>query len=144
MDAYSRSHPRDSLVTRRKFLTAAGSALALASIPLSARISRASASPISKLKFGGPTPNSKFYVTSYASTPSVDVNSWSFSVKGMVENPLRFSYADIRKLPSIEQMLTLECISNPPDGTAINNAIWTGVKLRPILEGAKIQRGAKF
>ena len=143
MDAFSKL-PQDSLLTRRKFLTATASALALASIPLSARIARASASPTSKLKFGGPTTNSKFYVTSYASTPTVDVNSWNFSVTGKVENPLRFSYADIRKLPSIDQMLTLECISNPPDGTAISNAVWTGVKLRPILERAKVKREAKF
>jgi len=74
----------------------------------------------------------------------VDVNSWNFSIKGMVENPLRLSYADIRKLPSIDQMLTLECISNPPDGTAISNAVWTGVKLRPLLERARVKRGAKF
>ncbi len=142
MDTTTRPEPRDSLITRRKFLAAAGSALALASIPLNARIARANASPA--LKFGGPTPNSKFYVTSYASTPAVDLNSWNFSVKGMVENPIQFSYADIRKLPAINQMLTLECISNPPDGTAISNATWTGVKLRPILERAKVKRGAKF
>ena len=143
MDAFAKL-PENSLLTRRKFLTAAGSALALASIPLSSRIARASTSPISKLKFGGPTPNSRFYVTSYSSTPLVDVNSWNFSIRGMVENPLRFSYADIRKLPLVEQMLTLECISNPPDGTAISNAVWTGIKLRPLLERARVNRGAKF
>ncbi len=142
MDTIAGPEPRDSLITRRKFLIGAGSAIALASIPLSTRIVRANPSPA--LKFGGPTPNSKFYVTSYASTPAVDLNSWNFSVKGMVENPIQFSYAEIRKLPAIEQMLTLECISNPPDGTAISNATWTGVKLRPILERAKVRRGAKF
>src|SRR5260370_768806 len=108
MDATTRPETRSSTITRRKFLTAAGSALALASIPLSARIARASTWPATKLKFGAPTPNSKFYVTSYASTPTVDVNSWNFTVKGMVENPLRFSYADIRRLPPVDQMLTLE------------------------------------
>jgi len=144
MDATTRPETRSSTITRRKFLTAAGSALALASIPLSARIARASTLPATKLKFGGPTPNSKFYVTSYASTPTVDVNSWNFTVTGMVENPLRFSYADIRKMPPVDRMLTLECISNPPDGTAISNANWTGVKLRPILDRAKVKRGAKF
>ena len=142
MDATTRLEPRNSLITRRKFLTAAGSGLALASIPMTARIARASAPP--GLKFGGPTPNAKFYVTSYASTPTVDASSWNFTVKGLVENPLRFSYADIRKLPAIDQMLTLECISNPPDGTAISNANWTGVKLRPILDRAKVKRAAKF
>ena len=95
-------------------------------------------------KFGGPTANANFYVTSYARTPAVDLNSWRFTIKGLVENPLQFSYADIRKLPKIDEMLTLECISNPPDGTAIGNAKWTGVHLRPLLERARVKRGARF
>ena len=128
----------DCVITRRKFLAGSGAAIALASVP---RVARASASVS---KFGGPTPNSSFYVTSYASTPSVDVNSWRFSIKGLVENPIQFSYADIRKLPKIDQMLTLECISNPPDGTAIGNAKWTGVQLRPMLERSRVKRGARF
>ncbi len=144
MDTFARPQPRNSLITRRKFLTAAGSALALASIPLGTRVARANPSPATKLKFGGPTPTSKFYVTSYSSTPAVDLGSWNFSVKGMVENPIQFSYADIRKLPPIDEMLTLECISNPPDGAAISNATWTGVRLRPILERARVMQGAKF
>jgi DMSO/TMAO reductase YedYZ molybdopterin-dependent catalytic subunit len=127
------------LITRRKFVAATGVAIALAGIP---RVARAAAA--APLKFGGPTPNSKFYVTSYASTPVVDVSSWSFGIKGLVENPQQFSYADVRKLPKIEQMLTLECISNPPDGTAISNAIWAGVRLRPLLERARVKQGARF
>ena len=126
------------MITRRKFLAASGAAISLASIP---RIARA-APTVSK--FGGPTANANFYVTSYARTPAVDLNSWRFTIKGLVENPLQFSYADIRKLPKIDEMLTLECISNPPDGTAIGNAKWTGVQLRPLLERARVKRGARF
>jgi DMSO/TMAO reductase YedYZ molybdopterin-dependent catalytic subunit len=126
------------LITRRKFLAGSGAAIALASVP---RIARASATAS---KFGGPTPNASFYVTSYARTPSVDVNSWRFSIKGLVENPLEFSYSNIGVLPRIDETLTLECISNPPDGTAIGNAKWTGVRLRPLLERARVKRSARF
>lgn len=96
------------------------------------------------LKFGGTTPNADFYITSYSSTPSVDLSSWRFNIKGLVENPQQFAYDDIRKLPKIDEMLTLECISNPPDGTAISNALWTGVRLRPLLERAGVKPSAKF
>jgi DMSO/TMAO reductase YedYZ molybdopterin-dependent catalytic subunit len=126
------------LITRRKFLVGSGAALALAGIP---RVARATALAS---KFGGPTPNADFYITSYASTPPVDVNSWRFKITGLVENPRQFSYADIRGLPKIDEMLTLECISNPPDGTAISNANWTGVRLRPLLEQAGVKPAAKF
>src|SRR5260370_37790457 len=72
MDATTRPETRSSIITRRKFLTAAGSALALASIPQSARIARASTGPTTKLKLWDPTPNSKFYWTSDARTATVD------------------------------------------------------------------------
>ena len=125
------------MITRRKFIAGSVAAIALAGIP---RVARGAAS----VKFGGPTPNDKFYITSYSSTPLVNVDSWRFTIKGMVENPRTFSYADIRKLPKIDQMLTLECISNMPDGTAISNALWTGVRLRPLLEQARVKHGARF
>lgn len=125
------------MITRRKFIAGSGAAIALAGIP---RVARGAAS----VRFGGPTPNEKFYITSYSSTPLVNVDSWRFTIKGMVENPQTFSYADIHKLPKIDQMLTLECISNPPDGTAISNAVWTGVRLRPLLEQARVKGGARF
>jgi len=132
------SRKPQSPLSRRKFLIASGAAIAMAGIP---RFARAGAAG---LKFGGPTPNADFYVTSYARTPSVDVSSWRLRIKGLVETPQQFSYADILRLPKIDRMLTLECISNPPDGTAISNANWTGVQLRPLLERARIKRGARY
>jgi DMSO/TMAO reductase YedYZ molybdopterin-dependent catalytic subunit len=129
--------------SRREFLSiTAGSALALACIPLSAGFARAAARP--PLKFGGPTPNSSFYVTSYSSTPLVEANSWRLRIKGLVENPLEFSYDQIRKMPAVARSLTLECISNPPDGSAISSADWTGMKLRPLLERAGVKSSARF
>ena len=125
------------MITRRKFIAGSSAAIALAGIP---RVAPAAAS----VKFGGPTPNDKFYITSYSSTPLVNVDSWRFTIKGLVENPKRFSYSDIQKLPKIDEKLTLECISNPPDGTAISNAVWTGVRLRPLLEQARVKPGARF
>ncbi|HYL60151.1 MAG TPA: molybdopterin-dependent oxidoreductase [Candidatus Acidoferrales bacterium] len=144
MDDNSNSDPKaPPLYTRRRFLAASASAIALASIPAAARVARGDAqSPA--LKFGGPTPNSKFYLTSYGGTPEVDVKSWRFAIKGLVDNAFELSYDDVRKLPAVEQPLTLECISNPPDGTAISHAVWTGTKLRPLLERARVKPGAKF
>lgn len=74
----------------------------------------------------------------------MEQSSWRFRIFGLVENPIELSYDEIRKFPKIELQLTLECISNPPDGTAISDANWAGVKLKPLLERAKVKRGAKF
>lgn len=120
----------------------AGSAIALANLPMRTPMARAQSS--SGLSFGRPSPNSEFYVTSYSSTPEVDAERWSLRIKGLVSHPLELSYADLRKLPSIKQTLTLECISNPPDGDAISNAEWVGVRLKPLLERAGVNAEAVY
>jgi DMSO/TMAO reductase YedYZ molybdopterin-dependent catalytic subunit len=127
-------------MTRRKFVRLAGSTIALAGVPLAARAMPEQRPP----SFGGPTPNADFYLTSYSSTPRVDASQWSLRIKGLVANPLELSYADLRKLPPIERTLTLECISNPPDGSAISNARWVGVKLKPILDRASVSDKAVY
>jgi DMSO/TMAO reductase YedYZ molybdopterin-dependent catalytic subunit len=129
-------------VTRRKFVRLAGSALVMASLPTATKLASAETTP--PLQFGGLTPNEKFYLTSYGGSPLIDPASWRLKIKGLVENPLELSYGDIRKLPQIRQRLTLECISNPPDGSAIGNADWVGTKLKPILDRARVHPAAKY
>jgi DMSO/TMAO reductase YedYZ molybdopterin-dependent catalytic subunit len=129
-------------MTRRKFVRLAGTALVLVNLPAAAKLASAAAS--APPRFGGITPNDKFYLTSYGGTPLIDPATWSLKIKGLVENPLELSYADIRKLPMLKQTLTLECISNPPDGTAISNADWVGTKLKPILERAHVKPEARY
>jgi hypothetical protein len=46
----------------------------------------------------------------------VDAKAWSFRIDGLVKNPLRFNYEEIRALPRYETPLALECISNPVGG----------------------------
>ncbi|MHB8382801.1 MAG: molybdopterin-dependent oxidoreductase [Candidatus Binataceae bacterium] len=129
-----------NILTRRKFIGVAGVAIVIAGIAGADSLVRASASAVSTL--GGSTPNSHFYITSYASTPAVDPSAWRLSIKGLVANPFELSYAQIKSLPQIDETLTLECIGNPPDGTLIGNARWRGVRLRPLLERARLDRRA--
>ncbi len=131
----------DRIFTRREFIRVAGSAVALASLPLGLRTVQASST---QPQIGGPTPNDKFYVTSYGSTPTVDANTWRLKISGLVKQPLVLTYDELRKLPPVDETLTLECISNPPDGSAISNAQWVGTKLSPILERAGISGKAQY
>jgi DMSO/TMAO reductase YedYZ molybdopterin-dependent catalytic subunit len=130
-----------SPISRRKFIRVATGAVALASAPLSGRLLAEEKPPAS---FGGPTPNRDFYVTSYGGTPRVDISRWSLKIHGLVERPLALTYPDIRRMPAVRRMLTLECIGNPPDGSAIGNAEWTGINLKPVLEQAGVQRTAVY
>lgn len=129
-------------MTRRKFLKLAGTTLAVANVPAGARAIEAAGERTAQ--FGGPTPNSQFYVTSYGSTPSVNANLWTLKIHGLVKNPITLSYDEIKRMEPVREMLTLECISNPPSGSAISNAEWVGVKLRPILDRAGVSAGAVY
>jgi len=130
-------------MTRRKFMRITGTALAVAGLPMAARIGRADgATPPGN--FGGPTPNKDFYVTSYGRVPTVDAAKWTLKIHGLVDKPLALTYDDILHLPQVTQTLTLECIGNRPNGTGISNAEWTGVMLRPLLERAGLGRKAVY
>ena len=76
--------------------------------------------------------------------PEVDVNSWNLQVKGMVDNPLKLTYDEIKSMPAIEEFVTLECISNKIGGDLTGTALWKGVRLKDILEKAKIVPGVKY
>lgn len=76
--------------------------------------------------------------------PEVDVDSWNLLIKGMVGTPLKLSYEEIKSMPAIEEFVTLECISNKIGGDLIGTALWKGIRLKDILEKAKILPGVKY
>ncbi len=82
------------------------------------------------------TPNDDFYVTSKGSSPAVDVAGWRLKFDGLVSRPFTLSYEEVRALPKVEKVLTLECISNPIGGTYLGNAKWSGTPLAPLIERA--------
>jgi DMSO/TMAO reductase YedYZ molybdopterin-dependent catalytic subunit len=90
------------------------------------------------------TPNDKFYVVSknVFHDPEVDVSSWRLEIAGAVDRPLSLSYPELKALPSIEQYLTLECISNEVGGELISNARWRGVPLADLLLRAGVRPAA--
>jgi DMSO/TMAO reductase YedYZ molybdopterin-dependent catalytic subunit len=135
--------PGKSALTRRRFLKFAGTTIAVAGLPIGTRIAGAN-DPSPAASFGGATPNANFYVTSYGSTPTVDVAKWRLKIHGLVDQGFALTYGDLKRLPPIKQSLTLECISNPPDGSAISTAEWTGVRLRPLLDRAGVKRDAVY
>ncbi len=90
------------------------------------------------------TPTGDFYLTSSRGEPSVDASKWSLAIDGLVEQPLRFDYDEMRRLPAYESVLTLECISNSVGGGFIGNALWKGTLLRPLLDRARVRPEARY
>ena len=87
------------------------------------------------------TPASTFYLIDTAlSSPRIDVNDWTLSVKGAVDNPVDFSYKDLLDMSTREADITLSCVSNPVGGGLVSNGRWTGVLLSDVLEEAGMSR----
>jgi DMSO/TMAO reductase YedYZ molybdopterin-dependent catalytic subunit len=91
------------------------------------------------------TPTDLFYrVDINPVPPTVDVNSWRLVVKGLVNNPLTITYEQLKAIPSVPQIATLECISNKIANDFIGTAIWNGIKLKGLLDEAEVKPSAKY
>ena len=76
--------------------------------------------------------------------PEVDSKSWNLTIKGLVEKPLTINYDQIKAMPSVEEYVTLECISNKIGGELISTALWKGVRLSYLLNEAAIKPNVKY
>ena len=91
------------------------------------------------------TPTDLFYrVDINPVPPTVDANSWRLVVKGLVNNPLTITYDQLKAMPSVPQIATLECISNKIANDFIGTAIWNGIKLKDLLEESGIKPNAQY
>jgi DMSO/TMAO reductase YedYZ molybdopterin-dependent catalytic subunit len=102
------------------------------------------------------TPNDLFYVRSHFYTPSIDAEAWRLRVEGEVERPMDLSLADLRRLASSTQVITMECAGNgraffdPPvagvqwERGAVGTAAWTGIRLADLLRQAGVSPSARY
>ena len=74
--------------------------------------------------------------------PRVDVETWKLSITGNVDKPFQLTYDELLDLDAIEQVRTLECISNPIGGELISTAVWTGVRMKDLLDRAVPKSGS--
>ena len=76
--------------------------------------------------------------------PTVDANSWRLVINGLVGRPLTITYEQLKAMPSVPQIATLECISNKIANDFIGTAIWNGIKLKDLLEKSGVKPNAKY
>ena len=90
------------------------------------------------------TSNQDFYAVYYdRRTVGVDGTTWKLEVTGEVKYPLTLTRDDVKALPSMTEMRTLECISNPVGGNLISNAVWKGVPMGELLNRAGLKDGVR-
>src|SRR5438270_2613021 len=86
------------------------------------------------------TPVQNFYVVSKNfGDPVVDGRTWQLRVGGLVDRSLNLSLSELRALPSIEEYVTLACISNNVGGDLMSTGYFRGVRLRDLLSMASPQ-----
>ena len=98
------------------------------------------------------TPTDAFYVRNHGPVPEVDPASYRLTVSGLVREPLSLSLEDLRgRFERVSVAATLMCAGNrrselaaiapipgqaPWSAGAIGNAVWSGIRLRDVLEAA--------
>lgn len=89
------------------------------------------------------TPTERFYrIDTALGVPRVDLSSWRLSIAGMVDRPLSLSFDDLLALDSVEEIVTLQCVSNEVGGDLVGTARWQGVPLASLLERAGVHADA--
>jgi DMSO/TMAO reductase YedYZ molybdopterin-dependent catalytic subunit len=86
------------------------------------------------------TPNTEFYrIDTALLVPRPDVESWRLRLTGMVRSPFELTYDELVAMPLHEQYVTIACVSNEVGGGLVGNALWTGVRLKELLERAGVK-----
>jgi sulfane dehydrogenase subunit SoxC len=117
----------------------------------------ASFSPLHELS-GTITPTDLWFERHHNGVPRIDPSRWHLLLHGLVERPLSFSLADLRRLPSVTRIYFLECSGNGRNGyrsprrdltvqhldglTA--SAEWTGVRVATLLGEAGVRPAARW
>ncbi len=136
-------------------LLAGGSAvlLGIGSVPLvrnvlagDAQVSSVAWKPSGSLPLGVLPQDELYYISKNieAFDPNLSESGWRLEVRGLVTNPRSLSLVDLKSLPRVTSERTLVCISNPVGGPLIGNVVWSGVRVRDLLQSVGVQPGARW
>jgi DMSO/TMAO reductase YedYZ molybdopterin-dependent catalytic subunit len=81
-----------------------------------------------------------FPVLSYGPTPRFNPAKWDFSLIGMVEEPVRLTWEEFRKLPLSRQVSDFHCVTT---WSRYDNN-WEGVKVADLMKLVQLKSGVEF
>jgi len=82
----------------------------------------------------------KFPVLHYGSVPKFDPATWDFKIWGLVENPVRLTWDEFVKLPTIKVVTDIHCVTR----WSKLDTEWQGVPWSWVMETAQPKPDAKF
>jgi DMSO/TMAO reductase YedYZ molybdopterin-dependent catalytic subunit len=72
----------------------------------------------------------RFPVLHAGVVPNVDLGKWDFRVEGLVEQPLTFTYDEIRALPAEKRVVDIHCVTK----WSKLDTEWEGVPVREVIQ----------
>jgi len=85
-----------------------------------------------------------FYEVDYSSfDPTVEKAEWELTVTGEVEEEFSLDFGDLREMETEHRFVTLRCVGEDLNGKKMDNALWTGTPVAPLLERAGPQGGCE-
>lgn len=106
------------------------------------------------------TPESRLFVRNNGLVPEIakskDISNWTLTIDGEVNQPLTLSMKELKQFKQYTYHLILECGGNgragyfpPAKGNqwtygAVGCPLWTGVRLKDVLEKAGVKAGAVY
>jgi len=92
------------------------------------------------------TPQDQVFSVQHYGIPEFSTEDHQIEITGLIEKPKTFTLDQLRDLPKVDQLMTLECSGNGASKgfmNAVYNSKWTGTPLAPILQSCGIQPEAK-
>lgn len=104
------------------------------------------------------TPSDLHFARIHAGIPVIDPEKHTLTIHGLVDRPMTFTMADLKRFPSVTRIYFVECAGNgrsayrspKPDMTPqqvdgmVSNSEWTGVLLSTLLSEVGVQKDAKW
>ena len=101
------------------------------------------------------TPSDLHFERHHGGVPEIDPATYSLVIHGMVDRPMVFTLADLKRFPSVSRIHFLECSGNlgrtaGPETTPgqlaglTSTSEWTGVPLATLLKEVGVQAKAKW
>lgn len=81
----------------------------------------------------------EFRVYTVTTVPSFNNNNWSFTIDGLVEEPITRNWEQFVALPRTVQVSDFHCVT----GWSIYHNTWEGIPLKDLLEKARVKAEAK-
>jgi DMSO/TMAO reductase YedYZ molybdopterin-dependent catalytic subunit len=74
------------------------------------------------------------------SNPKIDLKTYTLTIDGEVDKPVKLSWEDILKLPKVESTSDFHCV----EGWSVLDCRWEGIRFRQIVDLVKLKEAAKF